>query len=212
MSNKVAYTLTVSPEQAHVLTKALDFYARMGMGQLEEVNNVLQALHPDNFFNLDCKLRADLMEAKSDHFNFLPGGSYGIGNPKVPAECKTAYDLECVIRQAIAKQENHGSHSVWHHDPLHYNREVPLAAISVEVKTESEIEYDTMKARIWAAARKQKIASADQCQLDFVEHESIDNCCWARFYNKMSDCTFEYYFDLKSDTLFPASGRFLNRS
>lgn len=130
------YQLNLNPKQARVVIEALDVLTRIGMGQLEIVAEHVpedDRYAPDTPVAIRCRqldqVKAALQQAK--HAIGQPvGGSYGIGNPKTTQESKIAYDIECVLRRAVAIEEHHGSHSVWHHLPMHYGTE-PLVTVGV---------------------------------------------------------------------------------
>jgi hypothetical protein len=130
------YKLELNTEQAKIVVASLDFFMRIGMGQIEEVANVLTDYHCD-YDRDDCenlvKVRGLCKDIKAA-LNIPHNGSYGIYNDKTPAICKAAYDIECVLRQTIAQQEDHKSYSTWLNDPLHANKEIPLAKCTYEDK------------------------------------------------------------------------------
>lgn len=131
------YELKLNPRQAKVVVAALDVLTRIGMGQLEIVaEHVHEPMIPDEAMNAQRRrqlaskaIRQRMIEAKV-LLGHHPKGSYGIGHSNTTEESKIAYDLECVLRRAIAKAENHDANSVWHHDPMHYGPE-PLATVEV---------------------------------------------------------------------------------
>jgi hypothetical protein len=194
------YTLNLDSTQANVLVKALDLYSRMGMGQIEEVAHVLGQMHYGKVpYEKVHELEDALKKAKKDLFDCHPNASYGICGPKVPAEAKTAYDVECVLRQAVAKQEEAESWNVWHHDPLHTNREVPLARVSVKVETPFQKEHEALTKRVVEAADRQRIASTDQCDISIPEKDGDKYL--VSVFNRLSETEWLYIFDPKTDTL-----------
>jgi hypothetical protein len=122
--------MTVTAEQARVISRALDVYVRLGLGQLGIVAEALDGLH--DIQDLDGLMNA-LDEAKSRYLGLCEGRSYGIGNRKVDAAAHVAYDLEKGVQKVLATTEKHGTHSVWHHgNTLKYGSE-PLATFSTIV-------------------------------------------------------------------------------
>jgi hypothetical protein len=116
--------------QARVVINALDLFARIHMGQIDAIANVLSEgdytpEQIDNVRSLCKEIKTEL----GHHAN----GSYGIYNSKVPVDGRAAWDIQCVIRKAIAEVENHSPHSVWHHGSLHAAKEVPLIKCTIQV-------------------------------------------------------------------------------
>jgi hypothetical protein len=94
------YTLTLNEKQAQILVSALDLYSRIGIGQFEEVLQV---------YDRDLKLDHDQRERIRKALNVAKGeaghpsnGSYGIHNPEVRGEFRTAYDIQQVVRNRLA--------------------------------------------------------------------------------------------------------------
>ena len=133
------YILEMNSEQAHAILAALDFYSRMGMLQIEELasffkwQGMLNVGTDPNFIP-----RMDAIRAACDQIKQIMGqsldGHMGIANREVPRICRVGYDLQCVLRQVVAKEEKEHSFSVWHHDPLHIVRDVPLATCTLTQK------------------------------------------------------------------------------
>lgn len=126
-SEDLDYNLQVSLFQLQIIQKALEYYGRIGLGQLNYLNEIIAPLHPGIDHGALSAAVELLKRMALPHMS--QNGSYGVGHPKVHINAHTAFDLDAVIRQQIAKDENHGSHSVWHHPPLHYNRSQPLPKI-----------------------------------------------------------------------------------
>jgi hypothetical protein len=123
------YQLELTTEQAKVVIAALDAYSRIHMGQIGIVAEIMTEGSYDSEDLADVRgLCSDIKEAVG-----LPtNGSYGIFHPKVPPQAKVSWDIVCVLRQVVARAENHGSHSVWHQDPMHCEKSVPLAKCRFE--------------------------------------------------------------------------------
>lgn len=122
------YNLTLNEKQAEILIAALDLYSRIGIGQFEDVLNVY-----DRNLKLDYEvreqLRRDLNKAKiaAGH---PPNGSYGIHNPEVRDEFRTAFDIQQVVRHRIAwDRKPEGGIQVNFDTPRQIGTE-PLAEIS----------------------------------------------------------------------------------
>jgi hypothetical protein len=118
------YRIECNDEQVRVIIAALDAYSRLHMGQLEKVADILS----DGYFTTEQleDARAVCKDLKTK-CGFLPNSSYGIYNEKVPLQGKIAWDICCVVRQTVAKAENHRPYSAWFQDPAHIVKDIPLA-------------------------------------------------------------------------------------
>lgn len=123
LSNK----LLISDLQRDILQKALDAYARLGIGQIECLTDILMELHPT--LDLDRSINDILLAAKSEIFG-LRNGNMGVRNEKVSENTHVAFDLNDVVRRAIAVENNHSQYSVWRYQPFHHCRQQPLARIN----------------------------------------------------------------------------------
>jgi len=98
------YQLTVSEEQAEVISKSVEFFARINMGQLEEV--FYQLLDNPKFLDLSVDerqaFRSQLAEASLMFTKLTSGASFGIHNPDIPEQARTAWDVYQIIRQVLA--------------------------------------------------------------------------------------------------------------
>lgn len=94
--------IEVSEKQAQIILEALDLYSRLGMGQMEEVDNLRSLLSRANID--DRRERRELLEKlKKLYFPELSRNEYyGIFGDKTPEESKIAYDLIQVLRNKIA--------------------------------------------------------------------------------------------------------------
>ena len=134
MDNEFEFTLRMNAKQAHSLVKAMELFVRMGLGQLEYLGEMLLENHADAFPKEDiqtfCRLREvlekGLQAVKLESLHYPSNASKGVTSPTTSNTSKIVYDLECVLRQQIARAEKHQTFSVWHGDPLHLGSE-PLA-------------------------------------------------------------------------------------
>ncbi|MAE81284.1 MAG: hypothetical protein CMB80_01020 [Flammeovirgaceae bacterium] len=131
MADDPIYNLKLSPEHARIVVAALDLYSRIGMGQFEEIPAI---------FRLDRRIDRDQLDTvrqlvdaiKETLFQLPPNASFSICSEKdVLPDYRTAYDIECVLRQQVATIEKHHKMSVWHGDPLHTNKDIPLVKCEV---------------------------------------------------------------------------------
>jgi hypothetical protein len=98
------YKLTITEQQASIIVRALDLFARIGTGQFEEVLNVYDR---DFAFSPEARegMRSALKAAKA-HAGHPPNGSFSILNPKVSDDFRAAYDVMQVIRHRLAWDQN----------------------------------------------------------------------------------------------------------
>jgi hypothetical protein len=117
--------IRVTKSQAYTIIQALDLYSRVGMQQLEAVE---QAMRWDfNQRNVDI---TSMIRAAKRTLGQPDYGSWGIAQDQVSDKAKIAYDLQCVLRRPIALAEAVDGHSTWFNLPLHLGSE-PLAEAKV---------------------------------------------------------------------------------
>lgn len=118
MSDK-KFVLEITAEQGEVLVRALDFFSRIGIGQISEVWNLLHMeSHVRDEASHDA-VRNALDFVKRELLGLESGASFGIFNGKVPEHYKTAWDLQQVIRHVLAWDANpKGGFGVNFHEPL----------------------------------------------------------------------------------------------
>lgn len=123
MTKKVLLELT--EEQAVTVKNALDLYSRIGIGQLEEVAEVLKRQF-DFKFNTELDASQQLTpvwwdEIKSSFYvakaylGFERGASYGISHKDVSVAAKRAYEVFKVLSKALA-EDRHPPVPTWHVD------------------------------------------------------------------------------------------------
>lgn len=120
-------TLTVTEKQLRLIQEALDFYSRIGIGQMDAIKDhptfskYLREQVKDTEGKVDYQKYHLIREQADDIFtqgrntlwnDFTIGrnGSWGIHNPDVDESCMVAYDLLQVIR-----------HEFWKSNPDRYN-------------------------------------------------------------------------------------------
>jgi hypothetical protein len=125
------FVLEMSASQGEVLVRALDFFSRIGIGQIEEVETMLRQYgHLKEGYSYDAVKNA-LDFVKLETMGHPPGGSYGIFHQKVPDWFKLAWDLQQVIRHKLAWTANpEGGFGVNFHEPMKAGKE-PLATMEV---------------------------------------------------------------------------------
>lgn len=105
MPDKRAYQLTLNEAQAKVLIRALDSFSRIHIGQLETaITQILVAEYAqsEGLEGEFTRIRDKLMPSLAG----VPlNGSHGIRNDQVSDEARIAWDLQKVIRHAVAWAE-----------------------------------------------------------------------------------------------------------
>lgn len=100
MKKMKKYQITMTEEQARLISDALDLYTRMGLGQFEKIVDVY-----DQGYTMGDYPRARLRDAL-DGAKVAAGhpinGSHGIHNPQVRRVFRSAFDLQQVIRNRLA--------------------------------------------------------------------------------------------------------------
>lgn len=115
----MSYKLEVNKQQLLIMSKALELYSRLGSGQFE---CLLEHAAIDKYLNKKCLLediKADtdidwakrglLSSIAREHIDFLkkvlmdchPSGSHGIYNKDIDNSCRTAWDMQQVIRHQL---------------------------------------------------------------------------------------------------------------
>lgn len=138
MSEDNRYLLEVSEAQARLISDALEFYSRIGIGQIEMVE---ERFRWHNEFKEHAEAReagrTHLMVAKELLTGCPPNGSAGIHNPRVAEMNRRAYDIHQVIRNRLAwDRDPKGSFQVEFDEPRQIS-DTPLPTIQ-KVKTNVE--------------------------------------------------------------------------
>lgn len=118
----LTYTLTLSEDQARVLSLACETLARLGMGQVDFALDYVPG-------DLDWDQRQTVKHLLAKPMGFdHPNMSLGIRASSLTA--RRAWDLHAVIRQQIALNNEFPEHDVWRHDPDQLAGE-PLAKVVI---------------------------------------------------------------------------------
>lgn len=105
--------LTMTIEQAEVVKKALDFYSRIGIGQIEEVQAVLRDqmgfdfeayITPVQKIEWD-QIRRSLHAVKA-FLGFDRNASYGIGNQNVSINVHRSYEVFKVLCKTLIEDRD----------------------------------------------------------------------------------------------------------
>ena len=96
-------SIEVSEEQAKLILKALDFYGRIQLGQLEELLSFSSPIR-DRLISKDLtESRFLLDKIKKDIFGLESNSFFSIMNKnEVPEEARLGYDMIQVLRNKIA--------------------------------------------------------------------------------------------------------------
>ncbi len=102
--------ITMSPEQAALVVRALDLYARIGIGQLEELTWLLRNDFIPVVPGFEDRAEGEfekLCYALKAAIGHPANGSYGIHHPGVTDEAKRSFEIKKQIEKTLAN----------HHDP-----------------------------------------------------------------------------------------------
>lgn len=119
-------TLKINEEQAKVIRDACELFARLHMGQIDELR--LLRLSPDNEY---VQTEFLFKVLKLQLFPELTANAYfGITAPEIPDKARVAYDLHQVIRKFLAGPKPEGSFPyVIYDEPMRTSQAVELAKI-----------------------------------------------------------------------------------
>lgn len=108
--------IEVTAEQADAISKALDLYTRIGIGQFDEVAQLV-AFGVVPTFNLgeqprqaaspeQCDHLRNLMDQAKQVLGFARGASHGIGHKDNDESVSRAYEIGKVLDKALAEHRN----------------------------------------------------------------------------------------------------------
>lgn len=109
--------LEVTLDQAQAIAEALDLYTRMGLGQLEEITDLVRSgmipMHvttPKGSYGDPvlpsievCEQIEALMKRVRGALGFEPGCSRGVGHPHNPIATTRAYEIMKVLNKVLAE-------------------------------------------------------------------------------------------------------------
>jgi hypothetical protein len=112
------YNIEVSHEQAQIILAALDFYSRIGSGQFSELTQMIRigcvgecdengkqkwpSLPNGSYAGYELTVKQLRDAAFPSLVELGSAGAHSIHSPKVNASFRNAYDMQQVIRHAIA--------------------------------------------------------------------------------------------------------------
>lgn len=115
-SNMIKVVIEVTEDQASAISKALDLYVRIGIGQLDEVAQIVAfgLLPVRNSCGErrqiasaeQCEQIRNLMDAAKQVLGFSRGASHGIGHPDNDISVSRAYEVSKVLNKVLAEHRN----------------------------------------------------------------------------------------------------------
>jgi len=99
----MTYTLKISKEQAQAISNCTELYARIQMGQVEDVG--YQLLANTKYLDLPPEDQSAIRDLLSDIHRILVGAtntSFGLHNKKIPEQARVAWDIHQVVRNVLA--------------------------------------------------------------------------------------------------------------
>ena len=129
----INYTVSLTEKQCRVLETALDFYYRIGMGQIERILHV--AVPAPGFKPQADTVDRDIAMLKMDFLGWSHiGTAHSIGSPELPDEYRVACDIHDVIRQRLAVDGLNAGEKGFGvaFDPIWQRGKEPLAKIDRE--------------------------------------------------------------------------------
>lgn len=137
---KVVVEMTL--EQAEANCKALDLLTRICMGQINIIEELFRyegvkardSSSPSGGRNLtqeELKEVGSLCASMKGVLGFERGASFSIGSQAVNSDAHRAYEVLCVLREALAKDRTPNGSSVWHYGlTVRYTKDpAPVASI-----------------------------------------------------------------------------------
>lgn len=105
-----AVTMFMTQEQARCVAQALEFYARIGLGQMEILAEQVRLGHIQPNEGLDSIEVAQQVERLSKQIKNVLGhpsnGSYGIGGHRVDISAQRAWEIKKQIEKALAEHRD----------------------------------------------------------------------------------------------------------
>ena len=103
-------TITCTDTQAECITRALDLYARLGLGQFEEITYLCRTKQirgiNGELTNEQCETIGVFCDKIKMELGHSPNGSFGIGNPKLHPMTQRAFEIKKQIDKALTEHRN----------------------------------------------------------------------------------------------------------
>lgn len=104
--DEFALRLELTGKQADVLVSALDLYSRILIGQFEEIAHLSLVYNvdmlPENMMERHHQFSDELRKLKERLLAIPRNGSFGIHSREVNDAARVAYDIQQVVRNALA--------------------------------------------------------------------------------------------------------------
>ena len=136
MDNKFTYTLELNEEQTQVMLNVLEFYARMAIGQWNEIGEQFLNIKDNMYVQKKAGLNLGLEKLRKYVYPDLPAdihASYGVAS--VPKAC-AAWEIFEVLRHCKAQAKNpEGGYTVDFCRPISFSGK-PLAKCTAKKSKE----------------------------------------------------------------------------
>ena len=129
-SSNSPWVITMGIKGARLLQRALEWYARVGLGQIQVFGELLRDSRLDwsGANNMESMLRVldavdfSCQAIKRESLGLGTGSSLGIHNAHLPAAIRDAWVVQSAVRHRLAwdwtTELNRSHQGVWHDDPL----------------------------------------------------------------------------------------------
>jgi hypothetical protein len=137
--------LNLTLDQAKAVSQALELLNRVGMGQINYLNELVDSgvIPANSNITVSNEIRASIkanFKSIKSLLGFPEGGSYGIGNRNVPMVANHAYEVYKVLAKAIHIKSGNKSFNTTDSDGLilrYTNEEAPTAIVLNQSNRES---------------------------------------------------------------------------
>lgn len=124
------YVVLLKEEESYLLIEALDFHARVGMLQLEQIEEMVRIKKDRGQDEILDEILTHIETIKAEVFSLDPHGFTGISSVKTPINSQTAWDIKQSLRHTLAwNRKPTGGIQVDFDEPLQQNRQQPLAVL-----------------------------------------------------------------------------------
>lgn len=103
-------TITCTDTQAECITLALELYARLGLGQFQEITYLCRTKQIRGRYGELTHEQCETIDVFCDQIKKMlghpPNGSFGIGSPQLHPMTQRAYEINKQIYKALAEHRN----------------------------------------------------------------------------------------------------------
>ena len=103
-------TITCTDMQAECITRALELYARLGLGQFQEITYLCRTKQirgrNGELTHEQCETIDVFCDQIKRELGHPPNGSFGIGSPKLHPMTQRAFEIKKQIEKALALHRN----------------------------------------------------------------------------------------------------------